>query len=488
MGWYRTLTSSQRRILLGMAVALVTVLGLLGWSVWTTLHQYPSFPLDLPGIGNSALDTPTLVASVLDTPTLTTTPTPTEAPTATSTPTATPTPTPTPAFEVVEAGKISDAIGDARGVVARWGIPLALVNEAELASVLYQYYRLHPPLVLEERVIFEMLGMWPEDGGVQPDTLSQAQHVAALYVPEESQIYLRQDWTAGLEPIRLQLAYGYARALPDQYGDIPNLVEDAESLDRRLALIATAQGDAMMSLWRYMGVAPGSDSAKASLEMVSETVFPTWRVADAGLDSVSRLTLYIGAQFASARYAQGRLAALDDVIRRPPRSTEQILHPERYMAGDEPVILSPAMPKLPSGWELVEMETLGEALMGRVLLSWSAGLTGTQVVEEWGGDLLQIWSPPEGEKVALWHTTWDTSTAARRFFEPVADLLPGRIGGHFLDVSLPEGLTRGLWWSNSSGGAYLRLSANHVWLVWGDDPDAVAVVAVDLFGIKEEMR
>ncbi len=456
MRWHHALTSSQRKILLGLAGAVFVVISLLAWSVWSTLRISPSL-------------------SPLPTPTLTTTPSPspTATPTATSTPT--PTPTPTPTFDVAEAGQIAADVVDARGILARWSTPLTLVDAFELSNALHAHYQTYPPLGQQDHVILTALGI--DMGRVKLDVVKQTGNVAALYIPEEAQIYLRRDWYKDIETIRLQLAYGYARALTDQHGDLPHLIVEASSLDQRLALKAVGQGDALFALWRYANVAPDSSQAAALTDMIAQATLPLWQPPSPPLHNINRLPLDIGLDFATARYTTGRLNALNDALRRPPRSTEQILHPSHYANGDEPIHIQPLVPTLESEWVLTRTETLGEALLGRTISIWSAQHYGPNIVADWGGDLLQIWQGPDGGHVLLWHTVWDTWQAAGRFHAVTHTLLPQHMGGQQIIVPTPPALAGGRWWVSRKGAAYIRRDRRDVWLVWGDNPATVEAIA-----------
>ena len=62
-----------------------------------------------------------------------------------------------------------------------------------------------------------------------------------------------------------------------------------------------------------------------------------------------------GLEFVSTLYLEGGYPAVDDAFLDPPQSTEQILHPEKYLAGETPqvVTLPPLTETLVSGWEWV---------------------------------------------------------------------------------------------------------------------------------------
>jgi hypothetical protein len=390
--------------------------------------------------------------------------------------TAVPSPTPTPLFDVSQAGVVAAEVAEARDSRTRWGTPLTVVDEHGLAVALYQWYEIWPPLIQRSREPLEFLGLWFWDS-LHVDVVAQAERTAALYAPQLEELYLRQDWEGAMEVLETQLAYGYARALPDQYGDLVTLTEDATSLDRQIALEAVANGDAMVSVWRYYGVEPGDLEAAGLQERVTAAICPRWRIEDPLIEDISCLTLEIGVPFAAAQYLEGGLAALDEVILRPPRSTEQVLHPERYVAQDAPLVLVPMAPEFGQNWTLTTTETIGEALMGLTVVEWSNGELQRDAVLDWGGDLLQVWQGPDGSRVVLWQMAWDNARAAGRVYADLRVLMPDPLlSGAVQDTTAPADLPRGRWWANSRGAVFLHRRAERVWLIWGDNPEAVEFV------------
>ena len=486
MRWYRDLTPTQRRIIAGLLVAVLLVAGGAIWAVWMTIQGWPqTSPLPTP---------PTPTPSP---PTYTPTASPTPTPTPTPSPTPRPTPTPIPTFDPAEAGAIAAEVAEARGVIQRWSTPLTLIDRAELLKLLTAHYQAHPPLALEIRTTLDLLEMWhweetaPETGATSEaapardnltiDTFTQANYLGAWYVPPEGQIYLRRDWRRDLAMLRHQLAYAYARAIPEQYGELSRLNRETVTLDHRIALQAVAEGDALVSLWRYAGLEPGSAEAEALTEEVMRALMPRWQPRDPLLADLSRLTFDLGQTFAAAQYQTGGIAALDAALIRPPRSTEQMLHPTHYQDNEEPLVLTPLTPDLGRDWVEIHTETVGEALLGLTLLEWSNGEIGAAATTNWGGDLLQGWEGSEGTRVVLWQTAWDTGGDAARFYGDALSALPGPlVAGRIQDTTAPASLPQGRWWANETEALFLSRSSSRVVLVWGAPPDAVERAALAL--------
>ncbi len=381
-----------------------------------------------------------------------------------------------------EAGQIAADVVDARGILARWTTPITLVDVFDLATLLRNRYQNRPPTLFRERRTLEALGLWRE--GIELNIVRQASSAAAIYIPEEAQIYLRPDWIGDPDITRLQLAYGYAQALVGQvgsasgYSDLPYLVQDASSLDQRLTLAAVSRGDALFALWRYASASPDSQRASALTDLIARATLPSWQPEHPIAQEITQLPLHMGSAFARVRYASGRLDALDQALRRPPRSTEQLLHPQHYVEGDEPILLEATIPTDLTGWGLTHTETVGEALMGLTLSTWRGENYGPKFAEDWGGDLLQVWEGPDQACVVLWHTVWDSGQAAGRFHMALRPLLPQHVGGQRLaGTTTPTALLGGNWWASDQGTTYIRRYTNHVWLVWGDDAAMVETLA-----------
>ena len=80
---------------------------------------------------------------------------------------------------------------------------------------------------------------------------------------------------------------------------------------------------------------------------------------------ISGTTLH-GLQFTAARYQVGGWASVNRAHRQPPRTTEQVLHPEKFAAGEpgETVEVRDVPELEAAGFERVAVDTLGELELG----------------------------------------------------------------------------------------------------------------------------
>jgi hypothetical protein len=129
-----------------------------------------------------------------------------------------------------------------------------------------------------------------------------------------------------------------------------------------------------------------------------------------------------GLEFARAvARARGGLRGLDGVLADPPASTEQVLHPEKYLAAVRDAPVAVETPRL-GGRRPIRSGTRGE---WGILVELDAGLSrrcAEAAAAGWGGDAFAVFEGESGDgdeeaapPVLVWETRWDTERDAREF-------------------------------------------------------------------------
>ncbi len=108
---------------------------------------------------------------------------------------------------------------------------------------------------------------------------------------------------------------------------------------------------------------------------------------------------------------------IDRIYSGPPLSTEQVLHPEKYIDDPDPptrIDLDGLAPFFSPGWQEIENNTLGE-LMVRVLFErFLTREKGEAGAKGWDGDRFIAFQ--RGDKVSfIWATVWDSAADAEEF-------------------------------------------------------------------------
>jgi hypothetical protein len=120
-----------------------------------------------------------------------------------------------------------------------------------------------------------------------------------------------------------------------------------------------------------------------------------------------------GAGLVADLYRAGGLSLVNTLFTRRPVSTEQVIHPEKYIAGEMPVAVR--APEPPPGFALVASEALGEMQTRVVLARCTSAEGATAAAAGWGGDRYSLFAGPAGEVALLWSTSWDTESDAAEF-------------------------------------------------------------------------
>lgn len=251
-----------------------------------------------------------------------------------------------------------------------------------------------------------------------------AEQIGGFYDPEDQQLVLvqREEGDPNVELVVVE--HELVHALQDQNFGLAALDEFAfDNGDVETALRSLVEGDA--SFFNVLTMAGDFAGNISGMPLGNggalPPAYPGTALASApDLLARSLLFPYIqGSAFVQAVHATDGYRAVNTAYRsRPPLSTEQILHPARYLsvAPDWPIALTlaSAKPLLVEGTEKVDDDTLGE--LG--VLSWLEGVGGQDVVGTplgWGGDRYATYIQPDGSILFTWLTTWDTPDDAQRF-------------------------------------------------------------------------
>jgi hypothetical protein len=216
----------------------------------------------------------------------------------------------------------------------------------------------------------------------------------------------------------LILAHELTHALQDQHFPVVGKMAPGSDDDGDLALGAVIEGDATLSSYAYMGLGPAAlaEMGRSIQNNLKETRAALPNVPEAIIEEM--LFRYYGGVAFLLRLLEGRdWRAVDALYSAPPLSTEQVIHPEKYLTFPDPptkIALNNLAALFPPGWRQIENNVMGE-LMVRVLFARFLGEAEAKVVSEgWDGDRFVAFS--RGDEVAfVWASVWDSEGDADEF-------------------------------------------------------------------------
>ena len=214
-------------------------------------------------------------------------------------------------------------------------------------------------------------------------------------------------------------AHEIVHALQDQSFDLDAGALDREDIadDESLAIAALIEGDASFTEVLYIIDRP--ELLDAYLAEIENPEMDT-SVLDSVPPIISETLLFPyerGYTFVEALHNEGGWAAVDAAYADPPASTEQILHPEKYLADEQPIAVdvNDFSGSLGDGWKKWDTNTFGEYQILVILQQTSMSDQQAEAAAAgWGGDTYVVAGTDEQDAVH-WVSAWDTEEDASQF-------------------------------------------------------------------------
>jgi hypothetical protein len=256
--------------------------------------------------------------------------------------------------------------------------------------------------------------------GLLPDTVELRRLLLDIYTEQVAGFYDPDSTTFfGVEgsdrsQLRLVLAHEMVHALQGQHLRVDSILKATANNDRLAAAQAILEGQATLASIDVL--APGQNVSKTPgfWELYREQVqqnqgaMPVFARSPLLIRQALIFPYLDGAEFMHW-WSTSRHADTVPYGRRMPVSTEQILHPDRYERGDEPLAVTLGGPK-----GLYE-DVLGESEI-RVLIATLSGSDEVQTVMPigWGGDRFRVYDTRDGPAL-IWYVVWDDAHSRDRF-------------------------------------------------------------------------
>ncbi|HEY6179782.1 MAG TPA: hypothetical protein VIX73_35250 [Kofleriaceae bacterium] len=251
--------------------------------------------------------------------------------------------------------------------------------------------------------------------------------VAGYYDPDTKKLTISRS--AGDDPAwaEMVLAHEIDHGLQDQafdlhrFEDLPSSEGDAAAARRALV-----EGDGIALMIEVM-VARNRSKVDWANPEIATAIEKSMSAPGVGNDSIDRAPLAIreamlfpyraGFGFIAALRRRQPWSAVDAAFVRPPKSTEQILHPDRYFADDPPVPIEARAPAALPGFAIAHSTVWGE--LGFALWLRSHGVVEAMADEAaagWGGDRAIVLARPGDRRadkaVGIARFEWDTEVDA----------------------------------------------------------------------------
>jgi hypothetical protein len=355
----------------------------------------------------------------------------------TSSPSAPPSSVPSSAppspLSSVEADALYDAI-EAQVVEMRGLEPVDVKRETIDAEALKAFNvrtfdEDNPPdyIAANER-LYKAFGLLPGDQSLKQLYLDLIDsQVAGFYRPDDKTLYVVSRTGTITSADKITFAHEYDHALQDAtfpvFKDMKELLDET---DRALARAAIYEGDAtwLMFQWGSAQLTPEEFAAAQAAGADPESMAVLARTPPILVESLL-FPYTAGPAFIVPIHTTGGWPAVDALYDELPLSTEQILHPDKFRAGEKPVAVQvPATlaSAMGNGWTEAIQDTFGEFQLGVWLRE--SGISASEAsaaAAGWGGDRLAVLNGPDGAWTVVMRSTWDTEADATGFRQAAGD-------------------------------------------------------------------
>lgn len=319
--------------------------------------------------------------------------------------------------------RIENEMQDIRQLELLHPLDISVQTRDELRQMLMDSMEQDYPEAVQERdqrvmVLFGMIEPGTDLGQLQLDLLGE--QVAGYYDPETEAMVVVSGGSSEKMSASDEVTFAHetVHALQDQNFDLTKVQEDSISGtdDQSLAVTALVEGDASFGQVQYLVAHPA-----LILSLQSELGDFDSSVLDNAPPVLSGTLLFPydqGLTFVTALHDAGGWDRVDEAYRNIPQSTEQILHPEKYLAGEAPVdvAVNDPTPALGNDWQIIEVNTMGEYITNLFLDSGEVRPSDAKdAAEGWGGDEYVVVGTKD-ETALVWSTAWDTEEDAQQFF------------------------------------------------------------------------
>jgi hypothetical protein len=290
-------------------------------------------------------------------------------------------------------------------------------------------------------ILLQKLGLIPSDLDYAAFTLKLlAEQVGGFYDPEKKAFFIA-GWLP-LEEQKPAMVHELTHAVQDQYFDLDAMFKkdrNAHNDDAEMAHQALVEGDATAVMLDYLLEPSGRTFLQlpdlvfvghAQLE-VESSQYEVLKTAPEYVKETLVFPYSYGASFLQKVRADNQpWSVVDKIYADPPASTEQIIHPQKYIGPrDAPkaVEIEDPTPQLGKDWKIAYKNVMGEFslyLLLKLSLSEEAAKT---AASGWGGDQVMLVEEGNGNRSAVFlETAWDDQESADRFYEALSGWLKHR--------------------------------------------------------------
>ncbi len=306
-------------------------------------------------------------------------------------------------------------ISDIRGLEVLGEVEYRYITEEELALTLGD--AIDPDGLEQTKLTLDALFLMDYEEDLESLMLeAYASQVMGYYDFEvKEMVLIERESMSAVD--KVTLAHELTHALQDQHFNLTRFLNLSFS-DELFAREALVEGDAMTVMGLYMLSLPTDErnEVMAEIEEMAETS-PEIPYAS---EQAMMFPYLQGTEFVLELYLNGGWYSVNAAFDDPPTSTEQIMHPEKYFAGEQPETVE--INVTAQGLSLAVDDTLGEFMLFLMLDNHIPSDRASRAAEGWGGDRFHYYAN-DTDFLSVLAVEWDTEADALEFYNAHGEML-----------------------------------------------------------------
>ena len=313
------------------------------------------------------------------------------------------------------------------GMPLRHPVPCDFISKEKIKDFLNKRIKdvAKPEDLRAEELTLKKFGLVPPDFNLAKNTVELlTEQAAAFYDYDKKKLFITD--TTGTETQEPVLSHEIAHAIADQNFNLSKFIKAGrKSDDGATARMAVMEGQATWLMSELLARKAGQSlkDSPALLAMMAGATdggagqFPVFDNSPLYLRQTLVFPYTKGMLFQHAVFERDGQKAFGEVFQKPPLSTQQILHPDKYFNAVKPTEPELPQPQLGKGYKSLVGGTLGELEHVIMLEQYSGKEVAEALAPHWRGCTFELMENKKASRVVLLYAVeWDTEDAARQYF------------------------------------------------------------------------
>ena len=357
-----------------------------------------------------------------------------------------------------KADSIAKEVAALRGLAQLEPIARGVMNKEQIRKRLIARIdeEYTPKELAAEQLALQRFGLLPPDADYKHLVVELlTDQIAGFYDPAERRLYIANWQQNALSAFDdMLMAHEIDHALQDQHFDLRTFMKSGkDDADASVARQALVEGDGTALMVEYMlrdsKQSPWSNSRILDIirTQTRQGMGDTLDKAPLALREGLLFPYLGGLAFVVHFRKKHPWSRIDDIFRKPPLSTEQVLHPDKYEAYEQPYLIEARTLAALRDHVEVYSNVTGEYGLGLFLRQHapSADKSNEALIDKanqaaagWGGDRAVVYAPPDhagtlAGTIGVLYSVWDRPVDAIEFFEMLDDGMASLSGGTMME-------------------------------------------------------